>query len=231
MKLTISSICSFLLVLALYSCASAPEITKVTSLVPLTDADKKITKNGLTVEVVPINPTNVGQFPVLSTTANIMTKGFMETNPSPKAEPISNVLAGLTFALKVTNNTGHIIKMAGSEVGITVSGQDVRKLEPEAIQQIWVAFFAKEYPYQIGIPIEISTAWSRIPYWDEDLKVLPGKSIDGFVCFDTNLSEGVGNVTLAIYDLVTNTDEAGNPTERTSFDFNLKEITTQVKTE
>jgi len=215
----------------LYSCSSAPTVTKVTSLVPLSDADKKITKNGMTIEVVPINQTNVAQFPVLSTTANIMTKGFLEDNPSPKAVPVSNVLAGLTFALKVTNNTGHIVKMEGSEVGITVRGQDVRKLDREMINQIWIAYLAKEYKYQIGIPIEITSALSRVPYWDENLKVLPGKSVDGFVTFDTNLIEGIGDVTLAIYDLVTNTDEAGNPTERTSFDFNLREITTEVKSE
>lgn len=229
MKLTITSIYALLLVLVLYSCSSAPEITKVTSLVPLTDSDKKITKNGMTIEVVPINLTNVGQYPVLSTTANIMTKEFLETRPTPKSAPIPNVLADLTFALKVTNNTGHIVRMTGSEVGITIGGQDVQKLSIEQVKQLWIVYLAQNYPHQVGIPIEITTALGRVPYWNEDLKVLPGKSIEGFITFDYELSENIGNVTLAIYDLVTNTDEAGNPTERTSFDFNLKEITTEIK--
>jgi len=229
MKLTISSICSILLLLVFYSCSSAPTVTKVTSLVPLTDTDKKVTKSGMTIEVVPINETNVSQFPVLSTNANVMTKGILESNPSPKSVPVPNVLADLTFALKITNNTGHIVKMAGSEVGITIGGQDIPKLSIEQVKQLWVAYLAQNYPYQVGVPIEITTQLGKIPYWDENLKVLPGKSIEGFITFDYQLSENIGNVTLAIYDLVTNTDEAGNPTERTNFDFNLKEVTTEIK--
>lgn len=231
MKIIILSICSFLLVLLLYSCSSAPEITKVTSLVPLTDADKKITKSGMTIKVVPISLTNLSQFPVLSTTAKIMTKGILDSKPYPKEIPVPNVLADLSFALKITNNTGHIVRMVGSEVGITIGGQDVPKLSIEQIKQLWVAFLAEHYEYQVSVPVEVTSALSRLPYWNENLKVLPGKSIEAFISFDYVLSENIGNVTLAIYDLVTNTDEAGNPTERTNFDFNFKEITTKIKSE
>jgi hypothetical protein len=37
------------------------------------------------------------------------------------------------------------------------------------------------------------------------------------------LGKGFSNATLSIYDLITNVDAAGNPTERTNMDFNFKE--------
>lgn len=228
MKKLLSVLASGLMLFVFFSCASAPKITKVTSLVPLTDADKKATQNGVTVEIIPINETNVGQFPILNTTANILTKEFLESNPTPKQKQITNVLHGLTFAMKITNNTGHIIKMAGSEVGVSVGGRDVRKLNKETIKQYDQTYIARKYSYQTTLPPEISLAIDRVPYWDENLKILPGKTLTAFVSFDAEVQEGIGQATLAIYDLVTNTDAAGNPTERTNFAFNLKEVTTQV---
>lgn len=216
-------------VLLLLSCASAPKITRITSLVPLSDADKKITKSGVTIEVTPVNNTNLAQYPMLSVQANVLTKGFLEKEPTPKAVIFPNVLPGLTFALKVTNNTGHIIKMADSEIGLAVGGKDVNKLSIEGMLQVWSTYLRKEYPYQPSVPIEVLNAVTNVPYWNESLKILPGKTITGFATFDVALTEGVGNATMSIYDLVTNTDQAGNPTERTSFDFNLKELTTTIE--
>lgn len=213
--------------LGLLSCASTPKVMKVTSLVPVSEADRKANKNGVTIEIVPVIATNLGEHPALSTRARILTKGFLETEPTPKDQTVQNVLAGLTFALKVTNNTGHILKMSGSDIGLSVSGRDARKLDKEGIKQLWVAWLAKEYEYQTGIPAEITTAIDRTPYWDENLKILPGKSMTCYASFDAQLQEGIGQATLAIYDLVTNTDQAGNATERTNFDFNLKELTTE----
>lgn len=231
MKAIITAAFLVLLCLILVSCSSGPTVTKVTSLVPVSDADSKVTKNGVTIEVIPLTATSLGAYPQLSTTAKVLDKGFLEDAPSPKAEQISNVLYGLTFAIKISNNTGHILKMAGSDIGLSMSGVDMRKLSKEEILQLWAAYFPTQYRYQTTVPQEIHSAVQRCPYWDEGLKVLPGKQAVCFAAFNTEPKEGFGQATLAIYDLVTNTDQAGNPTERTSFDFNLKELTTEVKSE
>jgi hypothetical protein len=211
------------------SCASTPQITKVTSLVPLSDVDKKITKNGVTIEVIPINPTILGQYPGLTVITKVIDRSILLPNGYEVEKKFSNVLIGLTFALKVTNNSGHIIKMAGSEVGLTVSGQDIKKLEKEAVKQSWVSYFAKDYPLQRGLPVELDNAINNVNYWDEHLKVLPGKTLESFVTFNVVLKEGIGQSTMSVYDLVTNTDQVGNPTERTNFDFNLAELTTTIQ--
>ncbi len=46
--------------------------------------------------------------------------------------------------------------------------------------------------------------------------------------FRVELSEGIGGATMAIYDVVTDTDAAGNPTERSNFDFSFKELTSTI---
>jgi len=208
------------------SCSSAPTITKVTSLVPLSDVDKKTTKNGITIEVEPVNPTNLNKYPILTPTVTYQESGIL--GPVEKQWLVPNVLGGLTFALNITNNTGHIVKMADSDVGITISGTDAAKLSKEQIKQQWAASFATNNQVLASQSAIIYSAIEQAPYWDENLKVLPGKTLKAFVTFDVALQEGIGEASLAIYDLVTNTDEAGNPIERTNFAFNLKEVTTTV---
>jgi hypothetical protein len=212
----------------LISCASTPKIMRVTTLVPLTEADRQVTKNGVTVEVAAITESTIGEHPELTVQAHVMDKGFLDKQASSRDWTIPNALCGLTFALKVTNNTGHIIKMTGSDIGLTVTGTDVRKLDREGIKRVWIGYISQKYPYQTGLPVELSSAVDAVPYWDENTRILPGKTLTCYAAFNTDLKTGIGQATMAIYDLVTNTDQAGNPTERTNFDFNLKEETTDV---
>lgn len=212
---------SILISLVIMACATAPMITKVTSLVPLSDVDKKVTKNGVTIEITPINTTNTADYPELKAVAHVTEQGLFGPMQVEKVFP--NVLVGLTFGMKITNNSGHIIRMAGSEVGVTVGGKDVKKLTKEGIGQIYVAS-----GYQLAMG-EINPVLQNVAYWDDTLKILPGKTVQSFVAFDVNLKEGIGQSSLSIYDLVTNSDNAGNPTERTNFDFNLKELTTEIQ--
>lgn len=225
-KLIIFSLLFVILVIFI-SCSSAPTITKVTSLVPISDVDKKITKNGITIEVEPVNPTNLNKYPILTPTITYQASDFL-LGPVEKKWVVPNVLNGLTFALNITNNTGHIVKMADSDVGLTIRGTDAPKLSKEQIKQQWAASFATNNQAIISQSAIIYSAIDQVPYWDENLKVLPGKTLKAFVTFNVALQEGIGEASLAIYDLVTNTDEAGNPIERTNFTFNLKEVTTSV---
>jgi hypothetical protein len=217
--------------LLLLSCSSAPKITKVTSLVPLSEADTKVTKNGVTIEVIPLSVTTVGAYPQLSTTATVMEKALFASEPKADKKPFPCVLPGVPFAIKVSNNTGHILKMAGSDIGLTVSGVDVRKMSKEDVLQWWAAWFPNHYEHQRVVPTEIVSTVKQLVYWDESLKVLPGKQVVCFATFNTGLKEGIDQASLAVYDLVTKSDQAGNPTERTNFEFNLKELTTEVSSQ
>ncbi|RPI14978.1 MAG: hypothetical protein EHM58_15295 [Ignavibacteriae bacterium] len=230
---------SFFLVLAfslavsclISSCSGSKEKVEkqVTTLVPVSDVDKSITKNGITIDVQSIDQSNVGSYPELASKFFIMTKGFLESEPTPKEYSEANVLAGfsdppaVTFMIKITNNTGHIVKLNGSDVGITIAGKDYRKLDLTKINAAWLNLFETNFTYQQAVPQELLSAIQNVSIWDENQKILPGKSITLYAPFDVKVGKGFGNATLSIYDVITNMDAAGNPTERTSMDFNFKE--------
>lgn len=224
---------------ALFTSCSASKVAtekQIAILVPVSDADKSVTKNGVTVDVVALNESNVGLYPDLALTGYpIMTKGFLESEPSPKMFSESNVIAGfsdppaVTFAIKITNNSGHIIKLTGSDVGIMVAGKDWRKLDLQKINSAWLALFKTNYPYQQTVPTELLSAVQNVPIWDDNQKILPGKTITLYAPFDVKVGKGFSNATLSIYDVITNVDQAGNPTERTSMDFNFKEGSFSLK--
>jgi hypothetical protein len=224
---------------ALFSSCSASKVAtekRIAILVPVSDADKSVTKNGVTVDVQSIDESNVGLYTDLAlSNYPIMTKGFLESVPSPKMFSETNVLAGfsipaaVTFAIKITNNSGHIIKLNGSDVGISVSGKDWRKLDVQKINSAWLMLLKNNYPYQPTVPAELVTAIQNVPIWDDNQKILPGKTITLYAPFDVKVGKGFSNATLSIYDVITNVDAAGNPTERTSMDFNFKEGNYSIK--
>ena len=158
------------LLMTLSGCAPRVTTTTVTSLQPLSDADSKATRNGVTVQVIPINPTNNTQYPELACSYRYMKKSALFGDQAATAK-LDNILPGLTFALKVTNNTNHIIKMAGSDIGLTAAGKDVRQMTVEQVLQVW------RVNYPENMPPEIAPCAQGIPLWDERAKVLPGKSM------------------------------------------------------
>jgi hypothetical protein len=219
------------------SCSSSKKASEklIAILVPVSDADKSITKNGITVDVMALNESNIGLYNDLSCSFPVYTKGILETDPTPKSFTESNILAGfsdppaVTFAIKITNNSGHIIKLNGSDVGIMVSGKDWRKLDFQKINTSWLSFFKANFQYQQTVPAELLSAIQSNQIWDDNQKILPGKTITLYAPFDVKVGKGFGNATLSIYDVITNVDQAGNPTERTSMDFNFKEGVYSIK--
>jgi len=201
------------------SCGAGKKEVVVISLVPMTDTDAKATKNGMTVEVTAINKTNAAMYPMLGCTFEAMVKSILGEVKQKVNEP--NVLAGTSFALKVTNNTGHIVKMSGSDITLSASGVDKNRMSKEELKQLWAAHWNP-------VPAEVLVTIDAIPFWDENAKILPGRTSDFFVTFNAELQQGVGQATMAVFDLVTNTDNAGNPTERTNFDFNFKEVASTI---
>jgi len=221
----------------IFSCsASKTALDKqIAILVPVSEADKSVTKNGVTVDVVALNESNIGLYADLASKFPVYTKGFLETEPTPKLFSESNVLAGfsnppaVTFAIKITNNSGHIIKLYGSDVGISVAGKDWRKLDVPKITSAWLSYIKANFEYQHTVPAELISAIQNVTIWDDNQKILPGKSVTLYTPFDVKVGKGFNNATLSIYDIITNVDAAGNPTERTSMDFNFKEGYTNIK--
>jgi hypothetical protein len=87
----------------------------------------------------------------------------------------------------------------------------------------------QKYPLQPGVPSEITSKVNGLSFWDESARIPPGRSKEVFVVFNTELKKGLGEAGLSIYDLVTQTDAAGNPTERANFNFTFMEKTESIQ--
>ena len=220
----------------MYGISTCTRIRASSILVPLSDADKSVTKNGVTIDVISIDESNVGTLYRFSCQNSRLTKSNYEKAPTLKSNfNVSNVLArfflprAISFAIKNISIPGHIIKLNGSDVGITVAGKDWRKLDVQKINFAWLKLMQTDYPYQKTVPAELISAIQNVPIWDDNQKILPGKSITLYAPFDVQMKKGFSTATLSIYDIVTNVDLAGNPTERTSMDFNFKEGVISIK--
>ena len=217
------SVCILVL---LAGCATAPKMVEVTRLVPMSEADSKVTEKGVTIEITPIDSVTAGNYPQLSTQVTVKDKALgMEVD---KTLSIWNVLLGTTLALKITNNTGHVLNLAGTLINLTIQGQDFSQATMLDITNGWVAYFRQKYPLQPSVPGEITNKVMSLPFWNESARIPPGRSKEVFVVFNTELKKGLGEAGLSIYDLVTQTDAAGNPTERANFEFTFLEKTETI---
>ena len=73
---------SVCLLVLLAGCATAPKMVEVTRLVPMSDADTKVTEKGVTIEVTPIDYITVGNYPQLSIRATPITP-FLDNDIAP----------------------------------------------------------------------------------------------------------------------------------------------------
>lgn len=204
-----------------FGCSSAPKIIKTTRLDAVSEVDKKVTKQGVTVTVVPIiNEGDAAQFPELATKISSMEKPLFADKAERVERPMPCILwmKGMGIAITVANNTGNSISLSGITVQMNVKGSDVQVVE-------YAPFLA-----ELGTLAQTTAMQTlqNINYVgkSDKLKVLPGKKQTLYAAFNRKINEGDGTFTFQIYDLPVATDQAGNITKRENFDFNYNEITT-----
>jgi hypothetical protein len=209
-----------------WGCATPkPTIVKKTRLEPVSENDKKVTKNGVSISLTPvIGEEDASPFPELASSFIQMEQQLFKEGLQPVEYKISNIFAGTNvfqgtaLVIKIANNTGNTISLDGITITANIRGKDFQMEEFDALNQ---KFISKNLT-------QMSNTLSSLNYVGKSSKqkVLPGKSATLYAAFNTKISEGTGTITFQIYDLVTKTDAAGNPTERTNFDFSYNEITT-----
>jgi len=208
--------------LYMVGCSAAPSVIKSTRLEPISDMDKRITKNGVTVSVTSVTtPQQALQYPELLSNVTVMKQTLF--GPQPKEDKVSVIYPA--FKINIRNNTGNSIYLDGVALSLSINGIDYYMMaHSTAVNNVQTKF-----PGQIDILNKIRS----LNYLGKGQKerVFPGKDREFWVAFDgiKEVKEGIGSATLQLYDLVTKTDAAGNPTERTSFDFNFKEVTETVQ--
>jgi len=168
-------------------------------------------------------------FPELASKFSIMEKPLFSDKVVPVEYKTSNifnsgvkvgetkVFNGTTLVIKITNNTGNSISLDGITITANMKGKD---FQMEEYNSLYAKFLSNQL-------VDMANTLSSLNYVGKSSKqkVLPGKTATLYAAFNTEITEGTGAITFQVYDLVTKTDMAGNPTERTNFDFSYNEIT------
>lgn len=234
------------------------------------ESEGKQTKSGLTIEVEPLSVSGLYKHPELySFTSDAMpqefrtylTTSFNQYDNKYWSYPLGSGDYNLTAMLiKITNNTGHILKMSDARILLRIEGEDPIKpvtkmgnstmasktladgktvsLPMSAISEDnslmhWVTameikfdatrkkgFISFQYPYGLNAQVIALHKKNYKLIADVDAEILPDDSYSGVLLFPVMVS--YSNLNLKLYEFVTKTDPAGNPSERTNFDFKLK---------
>lgn len=239
-------------------------------------SDSVQSKNGLIIEIEPLSPAGVYKHPELySFDKNTFPKEFLKKYDLNIGGMFAeyegkrylytfgsgdNYLT--VFKVKITNNTGHVLKMKEARILLRIEGEDPIKpvinmgdatieqfenpagsgkfipLPKSAIAQDqslvqWVTgieskyeetrkhgFLELEYPIGINSQVIAQNKKNYKLIADVDVEILPEDSYSGILLFPVFVS--YDELSLKMYEFVTKTDAAGNPTERTNFDYKFK---------
>jgi hypothetical protein len=266
----------FVLAISGYSQKTQPVASMPYKKYSFNGSEASQTKNGLTIEVEPLSPSGVYAHPELySFDMTTFPKEFLKKydyNISSMFAEFNGKRNCYTFGMgenyltvfkvKITNSTGHVLKMKEARILLRIEGEDpikpVTKVGDATIDQFenpagsgkfiplpksaiaqdqslvqWVTGIESDYEngrkkgfldydYPIGINSQV-IAQNKKYYKliaDVDLEILPDDSYSGILLFPVLISSD--ELSLKMYEFVTKTDAAGNPTERTNFDYKFK---------
>jgi len=195
-----------------------PSVVKLMRLTPSESGGNRQEKSGVIMEVTPVDEVaiNENKFPEL----------VFKYNPDPSnpfGSAVSYYLLGnyVQFKVSVTNRTGHVLRFTGAVV----------KLIDEA-GNMYDAFTKEECGATYVGTAQAGEASSRLrtlKYLDPNVEILPDMTWNGYIAFNLRPKDAGELVKFAVYDLVTKTDEAGNPKEKSRFEFNFKKEVIEKK--
>jgi len=217
----------------LFSCAAPTRQIMRYSLEPASSGELSQEHNNLVVEIKPLSHEEVFKNPRLAVKVNGKKYdsifGWLNQEFQICAIPVP------AFEVKVTNNTGHVVRTAGAVIRLADNTGNLYK--PFSSKEELSAYLENEQQrlLQTGkYRVDYSSVKMRLmtlPILGNNIEFLPGYTETYFLTFNTPVTSGlmkyqqfmdsISSFTLKLFDFVTKTDAAGNPTERTNFEFRL----------
>jgi len=198
------------------------------------------TKQGITIQMEYLNSQDLQVNPLYQ--QNVLKAGLLTT----KAEELSEMSTfvnpfeeKLTFNVKITNNTDHILRMRDARVYFVSSTSMDNPIQPYIKQTLVqdvgshpgvLSHRNRSLPYESAIgdsweqaQIKIINSNSLKFINDVGMEILPKFSVSGILCFPVNTSAAVAvDGKVSFFDVTTKVDKAGNPLEKEQFDFAIK---------
>lgn len=236
------SIASILVLLLLVGCATIPQVQykKVSTVSLLDPNESEQTKNNISISVKPLDTNKELKNPVYTQEFQVVYIPMLST--APVAAKISKTVdyfwKTTPYEITVVNNTDHILRMKDSRVAYIDPNLDepVMALDPQSIivdktllpvYQGMIDLIKKEYKpvddtytFSIGLAIDKITKVQKF-VTGFNKEIMPGMRSSGIVVIPIE-PEKASEGKLSFIDMVSKTDQAGNPIERVRFDYRIK---------
>lgn len=211
----------------LYSCASVPKVVTNYYLNPNKNSSVVIDRDGLSIEVKPITMENYKKFPKIFTPSysyreiksgdQLMGGDFLLLSPP-------------AFELTITNTTGHTIAFSKASIKLQDDAGERYDVSMKSdildeLDNYQSTFTAAGYSFDL---IPIKTKIKTLKIIDRNFEILHGTTEKGYLTFNLGIQKprdyenflvAKNYLKVMLYELPIKTDEAGNITKTTNFDF------------
>lgn len=202
---------AFLVLVSVIVLGCGPSIYKLIQFSPASEGGNRQEQSGVVFEVIPVDPSAVlaGKFPEL-------TYSYKDpSNPYGSASTYYLLGKNVQFKVSVTNNTGHVLKFAGTVIKLVDDANNMYdELDKTALNSL--------------APLA-SAQITKLRYLDQNVQILPDMAWTGYAAFGVSPDSISPTFKLAVYELVTKTDEAGVAKEKSRFEFNFKKDIVEKK--
>lgn len=204
---------------------------------PSINFQSPVEQGGLVIEVTPIDEGNVEKFPRIM--GDVDYNMYAKDGSLLKQGTADFSVFGdppLAFQLKITNKTGHVIRFTGAVIKlIDAAGNIYDALSKEDLEAEWMGWNMKEL--ENGIEVTDATRmWTmakKVKLLGPNTEILPDYTTEVYVGFDPHMAwsstfdqavaelKSLEQVKLALYEVVTETDDAGNPVSKEKFEWSF----------
>ena len=210
---------AILVVALIASCGTKPKTRVFYEIDPSTPSPQ--TKEGVTIEVQYVGKEDIQKYKeefhfVLSE----RNKTLVFLGSAGQAVTVYPFKGIVGFQVTVSNNTDHILRMGDARIVFEFEGKPYTALKREELAVIMqkkggAATLESEFytDPQTKVNFKLMN--------DLATEIIPGYSTDGFVAFGITPESAISG-TLTFFDVTTKVDAAGNPLEKTKFQFKIK---------
>lgn len=121
------------------------------------------------------------------------------------------------FAVSLKNETGHILRMRDARVYLVIGGETYPAIQKSELME---AGAPEDQAWRIELKELVVRNRGVKLVNDFATEILPGMSYSGFIMFEIDPSLAERGV-LSFFDMTTETDQAGNPVKKTTFEWKI----------
>lgn len=218
--------------------SSGPTVKTWVETTPAINFQSPVTKSGLTIEVKAIHEGNMEQFPRIMGEVDYAIRDSAGNIVKEKALKTSAYSwLPLAFQLKIANKTGHVVRFTGAVIKLVdAAGNLYDPISKEDLEAEWMGWDGKEVEAKYGTTEitsvnRMQSVVRKMKVLGPNTEILPDYTTEVYVGFGPHMPwmnsydqasgelASLEQVKLMLYEVVTETDDAGNPVAKEKFEW------------